>query len=239
MDAGETRAGRRERTRGRNRLIVIGAIVAVLIVGGAVAAIALGGGSSSTSTSGATPTTQAHTTLTLTAGDVSVAGSGAPVAITPQQTQAVMSVIRDYVQTATIEPLRTGQPAGDLSGVFDSGTLARVDSVDRAVMTDEGLPKVTGNLVVTATPVPLVGLGDQQGNLVLISARLQLTVDGQVTGSRTGLTVQRQGDLVLASNGFGGWKVTSYSMSVNRAGAGVDTPATTAPAAATTKKVQR
>jgi hypothetical protein len=235
MDAGESRADRRVRTRSRNRLLAICAVVVVVLAGVAVAVFALGG-SSSSKKSEATPTTRAHTMLTLAAGDVEVASSGPAVTITPQQTQAVMAVIRNYVETATVDPLRTGQPVGDLSGVFDAGTLARVDGVDRPVMTDEGLPKVTGNLVATAAPVTLIGLGDQQGNLVLVSAHLQLTVDGQVTGSKTGVNVQRQGDLVLASNGFGGWRVTSYSMTVNRAGAGVDTTTTTGGAVTTTTK---
>ena len=43
---------------------------------------------------------------------------------------------------------------------------------------DEGLPKVTGDLNVTAQPITLVGLGDQGGNLVLVTATVDLDIQG-------------------------------------------------------------
>jgi hypothetical protein len=236
MDGGgENRVERREQTRKRNRLIVIVAVVVVVIVVGVVAALALSGGGSGKSNHSAAPsTTHANTTITLTAGNVSAASAGPNLTVTPAQTQAIMTLIRNYIQIATVQPLRTGQPAGDMSSIFNAATLAQVNGPDRAVMTDEGLPKVTGALVVSAQPVSITGLGDQQGNLVLLAAQLQLTVDGQVKGSQTGVAVQRNGDFVVQSNGFGSWQVTSYAMSVNRAGAGVDTSASTGSASSTT-----
>ena len=63
--------------------------------------------------------------------------------------------------------------------MFDAATLASATTTDRGVMLDEGLPKVTGDLDVTAQPVALVGLGDQSGNLALVTAAVVVDVDGR------------------------------------------------------------
>jgi hypothetical protein len=224
MEAANTRADRRLASRTRNRTLLVAGIALLVVALMAVAVVALSGGSSS-SKSAARAKPGTATDINISAGDVSAASAGVAATVTPGQAQALINQIRDYVDTATVQPLRTGKPAGDLSGVFDAGTLARVTGPDRAVMTDEGLPKVTGNLTVSSAPVPLVALADQQGNLLLVAANLQLTVDGQV-GRHEAVHVTRTGDLVLAPDGTGNWKVTSYSMTVNRSGAGVDPPTT-------------
>ena len=141
--------------------------------------------------------------------------------------------MEDHVDGAIVAPLRAGTP-GDLSTVFDAGALATVNGADKAVMTDTGLPKVAGDLTVRAKPVNLVALGDQSGAVVLVSAAIDLTADGTPQGAKVPLHVARTGDLVLAPDGTGGWRITSYSMSVTRSGSGVDTT-TSSSTPATTK----
>ena len=58
-------------------------------------------------------------------GDVSADSAGPPATVTPEQAQAVLDVVSTYVKDATVQPLRTAQPAtADLAGVFDAATLA-------------------------------------------------------------------------------------------------------------------
>ncbi len=193
--------------------------------------LAVGGGSSDdnatkTTTSDAGP----GVTLTLEAGDIATDSAGPTTSFSPAQAQQVLGTIRTYLDGAVMKPLRSGEPAGDLSTVFDAGTLARVTTVDRGVMLEEGLPKVTGDIAIVGKPVNFVGLGDQSGNLVLVTASVQFTVDGTMSGIKVPLHIEQLGDLVLAPDASGAWKVTAYRMAVTRSGGGIDTTTSSTPA---------
>ena len=242
MDGAPSRAGRRESQREAARLRrrrIVPALGAALVVIAAIAfaVLMLGGGSDDTN---AAPTTGSNAgsgvTITLQAGDIATDSAGPATSFSAAQAQQVLASIRASVEGAIVKPLRSGEPAGDLASVFDAGTLARVTGADRGVMLAEGLPKVTGDLTVTAKPVGFVGLGDQSGTLVLVTASVQLTVDGTITGTKTPLHIEQHGDLVFAPDASGAWKVTSYRMAVTRSGGGIDTTATSTPA--TTKAAQ-
>jgi hypothetical protein len=169
------------------------------------------------------------TTIALPAGDITAAGGGGNPSFTSDQADQVLSVIRTYVKQAVVKPMRSGGPAGDLSSVFDAPTLARVTGGDRPVMVQEGLPRITGKLKVASQPIALVALGDQTGKIVLVTAAIDLTADGRVAKVKVPLHVEQQGDLVLAPDATGAWKVTSYNMAVARSGGGIDVT-TTVPA---------
>lgn len=197
----------------------------------AVAVLLLGGGSDDTNATKATTSTAGPgVTITLQAGDIATDSAGPATSFSAAQAQQVLATIRTYIDAAVVKPLRSGEPAGDLSAVFDPGTLARVTGIDRGVMVEEGLPKVTGDISVTAKPVDFVGLGDQSGNLVLVTASLQFTADGTIAGIKVPLRIEQHGDLVLAPDASGTWKVTSYRMAVTRSGGGIDTTTTSTPA---------
>jgi hypothetical protein len=213
--------------------VVFGALVGL----GAVAALMLGGGSENKTAGPATTNaTDPGVTITLEAGDIATDSAGPATSMSPAQVQQVLATLRAYVEGAVVEPLRSGEAAGDLSTVFDAGTLARVTGIDRGVMVEEGLPKVTGAITVTGKPVNFVGLGDQSGNLVLVTASVQFAVDGSIAGIKAPLHIEQHGDLVLAPDGSGAWKVTSYRMAVTRSGGGIDTTTSSTPA--TTKAVK-
>jgi hypothetical protein len=234
MDEASSRADRRQRTR-RRFWVVGAAVVVVLLIAGAVAVFA-GGGNDNTSKS--SPTTVARgNNVDLPLGTVSTDSAGAAVTVTPDQSQHVLAVLSAYVKTATVDPLRSGKPAtADLATVFDPGTLARVTTTDRGIVLDEGLPKVTGNLDVVAQPITIVGLGDQSGNLTLVTASVMLDVKGQTAVPGGPLHVVRNGAFVLAPDASGAWKITAYNLSVTRGGAGLDTPTTTATSTTKAKK---
>ena len=104
-----------------------------------------------------------------------------------------------------------------------------------SVVLDEGLPKVTGDLDVLASPVAIVGLGDQGGRLALASAAMVVDVKGQTAVKGDPLHIVRRVDFVVAPDGFGGWTVTSYTVIVTRDGAGLSAPTTTTATTAAAK----
>lgn len=231
MDDASSRVQRREQNRTRNRMIGIGAGIVVLVA--AVAAIfVVAGGGSDTKTASAPTTVSAKNTVTLPLGDVTADSAGPPVAVTPEQSQQIIDVLGTYVKGATVQPLRSASPAtADFATVFDAGTLAQATTTDRGVVFDEGLPKVTGNLDVVAWPIASVGLGDQGGNLTLITAAVLVDVKGQTAVKGGPLHIVRKADFVLAPDAAGAWKVTAYNMVVVRSGAGLDATTTTTGAA--------
>ena len=119
--------------------------------------------------------------MDLPLGDVSADSAGAtrdgdPGAVASGARRASST----YVKDATVQPLRSAKPAtADLAAVFDPTTLAPATTTDRGVVLDEGLPKVTGDLDVVSQPIAIVGLGDQSGNLALVSAAVLVDVKGQ------------------------------------------------------------
>jgi hypothetical protein len=231
--SGDRRTMRNGRARRRNRVVITIAVVVGLVVVAAIVAIVATGGDDTDSHEATRPTTHDRTTVDLRVGDVASDSAGPTATFTAAQAQGVVDVIRAYVDGAIVAPLRSGTPS-DLSTVFDAGALATVNGADKAVMTDTGLPKVTGDVSVRAKPVNLVALGDQSGTVVLVSATVDLTVDGKPQGAKVPMHVARTGDLVLAPDGSGGWRITSYSISVSRSGAGVGTTTSSPPP--TTKK---
>jgi hypothetical protein len=228
MDESSSRVERRGQTRTRNR--VIGIVAGIVAIVGVIAVIVVvAGGSDDTKTSSSAPTTaQPENSVSLPLGDVTADSAGPAVTVTPEQSQQVLDVLGTYVKDATVAPLRSASPAtADLATVFDAGTLARATTTDRGVVFDEGLPKVTGNLDVVAQPIALVGLGDQGGNLTLVTAAVVMDVTGRTAVKGPPLHIVRKADFVLAPDGTGAWKVTAYNMAVLRRGAGLDATTTT------------
>jgi hypothetical protein len=229
MDDGSAIRSRvRRRARRCHRPSNAAAAVAFALVAALGVASCSGGGDSSTAAS--TSTTAPTTRIELPLGNVSADSPGAPVTVSADQSQRILDAVTTYVKGATVQPLRSGTPTtADLSGLFDTGTLATATTTDRGVVLDEGLPKVTGDLTITAQPIGMVGLGDQSGHLALITTGLLLDVRGQTAVKDSPLHVVRRADLVLQPDPSGTWKITAYSMVVARDGAGL-TPTTTSSA---------
>lgn len=234
MDEPTSRAERRAHSRGRSRVWVIagGALVAVIAIALGAVLLSSGGGDESSNASKAPPVTVAKTNVTLAAGDVSADSVGAPVTVSPEVVKATIDSIGTYLKVATVDPLRSAKPAADLSAVFNQAALARVIGVDRSALVDEGLPQVAGELDVVATPVAITGLGDQDGKLALLTASINLDITGTVKSAAKGaktdpLHIVRTGSFVFTPDANGAWKVSAYSIDVNRAGGGIDAPTST------------
>jgi hypothetical protein len=235
MDEAPSRADRREESKRRRRLVLaVGSgVLAVAVVAVVVVIVAGGGDDSKNTAKGGTTVPAAATNVALQLGEVSTESAGPPAQLSPEQAQAILTVVRGYLTAATVDPLRTAQPTGDLSVLFDAGALARVTGVDRAVMLDEGLPKVTGDLDVTSQPVKVVALADQSGAIVLATATIDLDIQGATQVKGGPLRILRKGDLVLAPDPSGAWKVTAFNVVVARSGAGLDVTTTSSPTSTT------
>ena len=234
MDQGaQTRSdARRGRARRRRVVVVTTAVLAAVLVAGVGIVSCSGGGDDKQAKS--TSTTKPATTIDIPLGDVTADSAGAPATMSSDQSQRVLDAVTTYVKGATVQPLQSGKPAtADFGAVFDPTTLTSATSTDRAVVIDEGLPKVTGNLTVKAQPVNITGLGDQSGNVSLATASLVLDVTGVTKMKGEPLHLARQASFVLQPDASGTWKITAYDMIVSRSGAGL-TPTTTSTAASTT-----
>ena len=226
-----SRAERRAQAQQRSRAglaigVAVVVIIAAVVVG--VLVFAGGGGDSGDDDGGDASRPVANTNVTLELGEVTADSAGPPVTVGPEVTDGVIDLVGRYLEVATVEPLRKAAPAGDLSGVFDAAALARVNGPDRAALVDEGAPEVTGDLDVVAKPVAVTGLGDQSGNLVLVTATLDLDVTGATAAKGPPLHILRSGYFVLTPDPAGVWKVSAYGITVGREGGGIDATTTTA-----------
>lgn len=177
--------------------------------------------------------------VTMTSGDVTVYKVGdAPDTIPDDVRNAVMATLTGYVNAATVIPLQKGvvDDAG-LATALAPAVAARLAGPDRAVLVDEGLPKAKSKskVKVSATPVALTGLADGAGSVVVVTATVDTTTTAKTTKGK--LVIKRTGDLVLEPDN-GTWKITGYTLNVDRAGKAMRPTTTTtvpvAPAAAPT-----
>jgi hypothetical protein len=136
-----------------------------------------------------------------------VAWNGPPVF--PDDVRTAVQVLLDrYLSDAILRPLRTAQPAGDLSAIFAPPALDRVNGPDRAGLVDEGFPKPDSVHVESAT-AGIVGL---QG-VPLVAAGFHVVLTAKFAG--TPVRVDRAGELQVGLVGPD-WKVVAYDVRVTR-----------------------
>jgi hypothetical protein len=229
MAESPSRVERRVRSRKRSRTgVAIGSAIVVIVAAAVVGILVFSGGDGASSGHGSTADRpSADTNVSVEVGEVSADSAGPPVTVSTDVADRVIDLMGNYREIATVEPLRTAQPAGDLSGVFDAAALARANGVDRPTLVDDGLPQVTGDLDVVVEPVAITGLGDQDGNLVAVTASVNVDVTGG-TAAEAPLGIKRFGYFVLVPDPAGVWKVSSYSIVVTRDGGGLDATTSTA-----------
>ncbi len=193
--------------RSRGWKLAVGALVLV------VAAGCSGGGDDTEAKSA--PVDEA---VSVTPGAVTVSSAGPQVGLDDAVRDQMIETVKQYVQVATIDPIRSGHVA-KVAPLFTAAAAARAEGVDRAVLVDEGLPRATSDITATAVPVPITVLADQSGALLLASAGLDLTVATKTADGP--VEIHRVGSLTFAPDA-GTWKVAGFDLSVSRAGSGVD-----------------
>src|SRR3954447_8435893 len=98
---------RREENHGRRRVIAVATAAVVAVVAVVVVVVVAGGGSDDDKASSPTPVTASQrTSIDLPLGDVSADSAGPALTVSPEQSQQVISVLRDYVTDAIVQPLR-------------------------------------------------------------------------------------------------------------------------------------
>lgn len=202
----QRRASRRSRI-----LALLGALLAVVLIGLTVWAVFLRGDSSE-------GTGPHGTKVEVPAGEVFGDTVGEPLPFPEDQRQLLVEQVKNYVETASVEPLRSGLPATGLEQVFDAGAVLSLRGPDGTVLLDQGLPTVTGKLTAIAQPVAIYALADAGGNWVMASAQVTLDVTGGVEDGK--IRIHREGELLFVPDA-GAWKVTAYDMFVERKGPGV------------------
>jgi len=122
----------------------------------------------------------------------------------------VMATLDGYLRVATLDPVVSGAPVGDLGPFFTAAAAARLGGSDRPALVDEGLPPVSEPRPSAA--VGLRALVGPDGQLLVVAALVDIKVAGLVEGQPLAMT--RQGTFVLIDEG--GWKIDGYELRVTR-----------------------
>jgi hypothetical protein len=169
---------------------------------------------SPTTAAPATTAAQAPRLPKFTLASFDLQAVNAPAEFPDPTRTRVEGLLDRYLTNAVLVPLRSGQPAGDLSSVFVAPALDRMGGPDRAALVDEGMPK-SDDVGVTTASADIVALIGPDG-LAGVVAGIRMIVTGKVAG--TPLTIERTGELLLSPDGDD-WKVSGYDIKVTR-----DTP---------------
>ena len=142
-------AARRQTIGGAN--LLIGGVAAVLVIAILGFVVLSGGGGGKDA-----PTFKASTAVDLKVGATKVEGVNfsKAVEISADAQNKILSALGTYVENAIVEPLRKGKAVDTaLVASFDAAAAPKVTGADRAILTDEGLPKAVGEIKVTTPPV--------------------------------------------------------------------------------------
>jgi hypothetical protein len=192
-------------------------VLVLLVALGALALGACSGGSGKAKANTTTPP-PITSSVSLKITSASVQSAGPNVAFPTDLRDELAQAVNTYVESAVVTPLRTGVPGADLAALFGPDAAAKLNGPDRAVLTDEGVPKATGSITSSTADCALTALADTSGHIVLVSARLILSLQDSAGGGT--LHVVRTGDLLFAPDG-GPWKIAGYDVQVLRTGPGV------------------
>jgi hypothetical protein len=161
----------------------------------------------------------------ITVGDATVYRVGNDPQTIPDDVRAkVITSLASYVNAATVKPLQTGAvDEARLATALGPAAAQRMTGADRGTLVDEGLPKASGRIVVSALPVALTGLADADGRIVVVTARLDSTAKAPT--KKGGITIARKGELVFTPEGDA-WKIDGYDLAVERSGKALALPTT-------------
>ena len=122
----------------------------------------------------------------------------------------------NYLDVAIVSPLRSGQPAGDLSALLSAEALARLaDPATRATMVDEGLPPASRLVSVGVANANLSSVAAASGAVGVVGARIDVKL--HAVGPAIDIDIIRQGDLVFAEGSVPDtWVIDSFSLRTER-----------------------
>ncbi len=212
------------------RRLLVCAAAGAFAVAGCASHHAAHGPASSDHASTAVPTGTPG--FVLIANRSTVVSAGPPAHLSSATTKAAEALVRDYVVRGTVDVLRSGRLGRGFSDLFGSGAVAAIAKPgnDRSTVTDLGVARAAGSVRVRAT-MHLTGLGDGNGNIVMLSASFK-------AATRSGpVAIDRAGELLLGRGAGGHWTIIGYNLRAQRkvgTAPATTTTARTSPAAPAT-----
>ncbi len=187
-----------------------------------------GGANGSASRSGSKGAAGVPTITFTIDGGVDTNGTKDPDQATLTKVKATLDA---YLAQAIVQPLATGKPAGDLSGLFTVAARPRLDDAEtRATLVEGGLPPASRSISADSTLVKLSSVAGPDGAVALVGARLDLRL--HAVGPHVDVDIAREGEIVLTEDD-GAWRIDSFALRTTRntrdpAAAGASTTTTTA-----------
>ncbi len=172
------------------------------------------------------PEFEASTAVDLKVGQLQVVSpQGGENAFPSEIAEELLALTGQYVDEGIVVPLRKGAANDEkLGAIFDLAALNRL-ATDRAVLVDEGFPEAVGKVSVTAPPVNFLALASGP-SVLLVTGAVDLTVKARLADGTA--TIHRMGTFVFAKQQSGEWRITGWTMHVDRTGPGVATTTTAA-----------
>jgi len=125
----------------------------------------------------------------------------------------IESTLNRWLAEGVLQPLRTGQPAGDLAAVFTAVGRERLATTpERSAFVDEGLPPAK-DVRAAAASLAMVALADPDGNIPIVTVHVDLKLEGTVEG--TPITVEHTGDVVMLPDGDA-WRIDGWDIRATR-----------------------
>ena len=166
-------------------------------------------------TKGATTTTTdaaAAPTLAFTVTETNANGTKPP---DEAQLAAIKKTLDGWLNGAVVAPLHSGQSDPDLSTLFTAAALERLaDPATRATLVDEGLPPATTSIEAETANVLLSTVAGADEVLAVVGARIDVKV--HAVGPTLDVDVVHQGELVLAPEADGSWRIESFAVHTAR-----------------------
>lgn len=198
------------RARGRTARVAAAALFAVTFLG----ACSRSGGDDDEGASDRaadSTSTTAPAPLAFTVTGIETNGTAEPPA---EVVAAVTAVLDAYLAEAVVAPLRSGTPAGELTGVLSAAARERLaaDPAVRGSLVDEGMPVAT-SVTAERADVVLGSVAGPDGVPALLAARIDLAV--HATGEGLDIDIVRNGELVLSPEPEG-WRIDSFVVHTER-----------------------
>ena len=191
---------------------------ATLALLGAITILAMFAACSSDAKAPATSTRPpADTRVEVTAGAVTVASAGFPVELPAADRDGVLNAMGAYITAATLRPL-DGRGTADPIKQLSTASAVTLTEPEQDALVDRDVPRATGPVTVTLTPVNMTGLADRVGTVDLVGAAIDLVVE---TKSELGpVAIHRTGELMFTREGDA-WRILGFRLTVTRDGAGL------------------
>lgn len=136
----------------------------------------------------------------------------------PAGQDTVRTLMADYVARAVALPIGTGQPAS-LTGLLSSVLEPRLTPDQRALLTDEGVPRLV-EVTVERFDVSADALAGPDGAVGVVTTRLDLVVSGVSVDGGAPVSIARRGDLTFVwdPDALDGpaWRLDSFALQVDR-----------------------